>query len=140
MQLEIKHIAPYFPYNLKWKLANGFIGNILYLTKESISFYYGASTTDVYSLSKLRHKPLLRPLSSLTKEITHNGEKFVPIERLDKNIAWFDYMQHLQRLHQYRVYSHVPWDIMEKLLEWHIDVFNLIDQNLAINLETIDKK
>lgn len=71
MNLEIKHLSPYLPYKLK--ILNGW-GDIktltyTYLDDENNGFVVGV-------------KPILNPLSDLTKEIEVNGEKFIPIEKL----------------------------------------------------------
>jgi len=77
--------------------------------------------------------PILRPLSDLTKEIEHNGEKFVPLNELgfkdnyDLAIELF-FKTELEEL---------PVRIFNKLLEWHFDFFGLIEKNDAIDINTI---
>ncbi len=85
-------------------------------------------------------KPILHPLSSLTKEIEINGEKFVPIDILN-NETYFDYEITKQNklvekdeksatiLEDIDVY---PYWIIKYLLEWKFDIYGLIDRNLAI--------
>lgn len=80
-------------------------------------------------------KLLLRPLSDLEKEIEHNGEKFVPVERIEEifglNSQWIGWGGVNDGM------MHFDYEIVHKLLEWHFDVFSLIDQNLAINLNEV---
>ena len=108
-----------------------------YLRYKDVTF--GLDQIKVYKL----------PLSSLTKEIEHNGEKFVPIEWLQRNIksdldiykpsqftlpleieiTTEDYSQTIDLYNGYL--------IVQKLAEWHIDFQNLIEQGLAIDLNTV---
>jgi hypothetical protein len=67
---------------------------------------------------------ICHPLSGLTKEIEHNGERFVPIE-ITGIIDW-----------EYG-YEKLPYWLIQKLFEWHFDVFGLIGSNLAIDINTI---
>jgi len=144
MSLELKHLAPYLPYKLN------FVHNDC--LKKLASLQYGNSVPDdnymelvtctnlVYAkVSEI--KPILRPLSDLTKEIEVNGEKFVPIEKLLEENC-FD----LSKLNQedidsyYHSYlSDVFWCYGDavKLISWHFDVFGLIEKGLAININTL---
>ena len=79
---------------------------------------------------------LIRPLSDLTSEITHNGETFIPIEKLGYTSVLpnpipmlLDDLVNRPRLH--------PYWLIEQLLEWHFDIFGLIQDNLAIDIKTI---
>lgn len=86
-QLTIEHLAPYLPYGL----------NIMHTEKNMMLIISGAyfeANTDNHFKYKLLNwestvksteaKPLLRPLSDLTKEIEHNGKRFIPIELIGK--------------------------------------------------------
>ena len=144
MKLELKHLAPYLPYNLKVSklhvmhtcLGIGSIDHILTTQKEA-------------------YKPILRPLSDLTKEIEINGEKFVPIVELAKiaypDLVWeFDRTRAISEWKKEPAYfffqknsffaclfnNAIPNQIVlfNKLFEWHFDVFGLINQGLALPL------
>lgn len=84
-KLELNHIAGYLPYQLE-SLMNIFGDN------ETKVIIVGANHSQL-ELEGIRQtitefwdyqdvKPILRPLSGLTKEIEVNCEKFVPMERL----------------------------------------------------------
>lgn len=138
MKLELKHLAGYLPYELKYKdIPEGFDGVRILCIKT-----FGWC---------LRHgKPILRPLSDLTKEIEVNGEKFVPIKVLDNSFRPLS-----QDLNIYRFltadleidietedYSQVislmdGFNIVQKLLEWHFDIYGLIENGLAIDINTL---
>lgn len=72
-RLTIKELAPYLPYDLT------VMGNIRGIDTECC-----LTTWNIESHIQGQSKPLLRPLYSLTEEIEHNGEKFVPIIELFK--------------------------------------------------------
>ena len=107
--------------------------------------------------------PFLHPLSDLTKEIEVNGEKFIPMVELLKldNTQWlernpngryskieysqnevlanatFTYQATLSiHLHLKSLENERSWKI-EKLKEWHFDIFGLIDAGLAIDINTV---
>ena len=101
----------------------------------------------------------LRPLSDLKNIIEVNGEKFVPIERLFE----IKYPELVSRGREYYtefvpnwvlcsgnwtatslkislsdIYSNYYW-LVQKLIEWHFDIFGLIEKGLAIDINTLKK-
>lgn len=149
MELELKHLAHYLPfgfkvlraYNKEIMLLNGISAPY---TIEAVELYnyencallaFGGGKIDEYD----DFKPILRPLSDLTKEIEHNGEKFVPYiklyndyPRLTKSEIGF-----LNDLIDKTL--EIEYRIVQKLLEWHFDIHNLIENGLAININTLNK-
>ena len=139
MKLEIKHIAPYLPFEVKvidteaedciWTLhpykdSLDCLTDNEHLSLENFITENNATKTPV-------HKLLLRPLSDLTNEIEVDGEKFIPKEKINlihdlsgNNILNFRTGERIDILC-------LPYFMVEKLFEWHFDVFGLIDQNLA---------
>ena len=82
-QLTIKHLAAYFPYGLKiLRPDNKTILEMVGIIGSSIVFH--EESGDTFGFIGKHNKPILRPLSDLTKEIEVNGEKFVPIIYLAK--------------------------------------------------------
>lgn len=86
------------------------------------------------------HKLLLRPLYQLTNEIEVNGEKFVPIDRIrELGLGHVDYISN-EREYWIKTKTHtgwlnsIPYVIIQKLLSWHFNVFNLHD-NLYEKIE-----
>lgn len=159
-KLELKHLAPYLPYGLKVDLSPLEHFNlddesdvIVYIDE----WMYGFSKNKKVGFSDNHYryvdfnicKPILRPLSDLEKEIDHNGERFVPIKWFESNInksiniylpinkdmdleidiETEDYSQTIDLFDGYIS--------VQKLLEWHFDVFGLIDKGLAIDINTI---
>lgn len=138
---KLKHLAPYLPYGLKIKgNTNGDVEILSMLSDTSVNIK-GRGTSYGMWAEIADVKPILRPLSYLTKEIEHNGEKFVPYKYLKENYLsynkynynWFKNKTNLVNI------KILPYDIIQKLLEWHFDVYNLIPQNLAIDINTLEK-
>lgn len=94
-KLELKHLSPYLPYGVKVSLIDqyGDLEPDLILEIESLGQDYADLSKGFNTMSIHGIKPILRPLSDLTKEIEHNGEKFVPIQELFQ-IAYEDIYTH----------------------------------------------
>ena len=140
MKLELKHLSPYLPYGLKIK----------YLLTDSIQIEqviglgidFVLTTEDDYSLESI--KPILRPLSDLDNEVfieSVSDFEFIPCEVFEDHISgWCDAYNewwNLQYPNFLQMMDSCPYEVMQQLLEWHFDVFGLIDQNLAIDINTI---
>ncbi|KGT09525.1 hypothetical protein NV63_06780 [Elizabethkingia anophelis] len=162
-KLELKDIAPYLQYNLQMQYEPtreiGVLESILHANNEYDELRFGISTmfqSDHYWL----FKPILRPMTDLTKEITHNGETFIPIARLlrmkfpDEPLigrysiikvsksgyprACFEFMSTKEiRIYPFELFD-APYWIIQKLQEWQFDTEKLIERGLAINLNEVD--
>jgi hypothetical protein len=156
MKLELKHLSGYLPYGLNIKILNYqcdyvgieyseitgyyFIGSSLHVN------YKGGSTGKSIDI----FRPILRPLSDLTKEIEVSGEKFVPNYILNnsfragsKDLMPYKYTGYNLELNiETENYSQTidlfdGFLIVQKLLEWHFDIYGLIDAELAIDINTL---
>ena len=128
MKLELKHLAPYLPYGLKVKHESN-ITMLMTCERKQGDFLAIESVIHGYG------KPILRPLSDLTKEITHNGENFVPIEE-------YHYLR-FEEISNYKSggiwLNHIHFREYNVLIELHFDVFGLIEKGLAIDINTLNK-
>ena len=127
MKLELKHLAPYLPCNLE-------IARLTY-EDEYKNKEYNLSTENINEILQYRNlKPILSPLSDLTKEDL--------IEELGTTISHLDWVTE-EREYWIRFYSHnhwlnnIPYEIYSYLIENHFDVFGLIPQGLAIDINTL---
>lgn len=145
-KLTLKELAPYLPYGLKvlvtaWdddseNTPRKHIDTVDSLSEELITLqkhpdYYFNSDMNEIDISIA-----LRPLSDLTKEITHNGETFVPLDVLIEihgNGLDYSYLVSPKNVKEY------SFDIVQSLLEWHFDVFGLIERGLAINVNELEE-
>lgn len=143
-KLTLKELAPYLPYRLKWHLLSAYPGaNPLATIEEMtlvgvdscISFekaseiYLDSDENDVIG------KPILRPLSDLTKEIEIKGKKFIPHQELISIACGM--IVGISSLEEYKDIREVLYWEYEQLIEWHFDVFGLIEKGLAIDINTL---
>lgn len=86
-------------------------------------------------------KPILRPLSDIVNEIEHKGEKFVPLHKLlelsNFDLSKMDNDEILSYKNQFSDLYFLNYTDAQQLFEWHFDIFNLIESNLAIDINTI---
>jgi len=140
-KLELKHLAPYLPYGLKGKYGDS---NTIWTLNPAITeIRYESEELPLYHfISKFPPKPILRPLSDLTREIEVNGERFIPIywfEHNSKDTMYFedDFLRGIVlRGNSYKI-TQCSYNILQILLKWHFDVFGLIEKGLAIDINTL---
>jgi len=114
MKLELKCLAAYLPYGLKGAEYNG-----AYLYElQSVSFEGAGFRLP----ERIDCKPILRPLSDLTKE-----------ELIEQG-----FWHHIDFLtHEKQNPIEAPYFMVEYLLSKHFDVFGLIEAGLAIDINTL---
>lgn len=128
--LELKDICGYLPYGLMQKHYND-VCSFTIATQSCMG-------KDVFHEMPIRFgKPILRPMSDITKEITHRGEKFVPIDVLNDRGRFieFDVAGLL-----YTVGGCMDSDwlmVFDKLNEWMFDYRGLISAGLAVDVNTL---
>lgn len=165
MELELKHLAPYLPYRLKWSLQEMTVFVMTGITSSTL--YTDRGTVLTWPKNPdlpIALFPLLRPLSDLTKPINIDGNCFHPIlflaelaiqnenvkPEIKNSVSFgFDYkivqkpfgkILKVTRLDEWILIisfnepERCKHYIFEKLIEWHFDVFGLIDQGLALPL------
>lgn len=144
MKLELKHLAAYLPYGLQCEVIDMGIKKTLTLNglyEDCSCVFYDSIESHIGYESV---KPVLRNLSDLTKEIEYNGEMFVPCLEIDK-LFDVDFSNELSyciaREDDGIVHIDVmkSYDIAQKLLDWKFDLYSLIENNLAVDIKTIEK-
>ena len=164
MKLTIEHLAAYLPYKIECSYKEySSERKRLKAILTGVSLVDGIETTykrkrngtagDLIgfeghnNINVLEFKLYLHPLSYLTKEIEHNGEKFVPLDLLNSDnypIDYFEDTEHYDYLinwieSKYKTHHihFLPYGLIQQLLEWNFDIFDLINNNLAIDINTI---
>ena len=128
--LELKDICGYLPYGLMQKHYND-VCSFTIATQSCMG-------KDVFHEMPIRFgKPILRPMSDLTEEITHRGEKFVPLDVFNDrgHFIEFDVAGLL-----YTVGGCMDSDwlmVFDKLNEWMFYYRGLISAGLAIDVNTL---
>jgi hypothetical protein len=135
MKLELKHLAPYLPYGLK-VLANQRQRTLHGISQDVAYLYYNGLKPYFFK----EFKPILRPLSEFTYDDIMQIREHLGIgqwcDYYDTYFdAWFD---DACSIHKFVLQC--PYDIMQFFLECKFDVFNLIPQGLAIDINTLNKK
>ncbi len=130
--LELKHLAPYLPYDICMEVRLGRFGWV----KRKLQLDIGHDFK--YLLESGNVRLHLRPLSDLENEIEFNGEKFVPIEYLEDMYYTLDLHKQCKRiLEDSNWINHCDYLLIQDLLEWHFDIFGLIDSGLAIDISSL---
>lgn len=144
----LKAYAAYLPYGVKIE-QGGYrkqIADLIGMVSETISTQervtFKDEDGDIYNGYFYESKLILRPLSDLTKEIEHNGEKFVPVEFLNSELITIDYfedtdhyeylMSWINSVDKSHHINFLPFGLIQKLLEWHFDIFNLREKDCCI--------
>ncbi len=105
------------------------------LGEGEISYLFRSGSTYI-SVSLNHAKLILRPLSDLTKEIEVGGERFVPAGKMITHGFHNPFWYELEKFD----YRHLYAMDLEKLFEWHFDVFGLIEAGLAIDINTLKQE
>ena len=124
MKIELKHLTPYLPYGLVWSVSE---------VDDNRPYNREMTLLNIRELiGYTQRKPILRPLSDLTETIEHGNERFTPSFRIDENCSKGDEPNYQSLIDDPRWCHSLPNYIHVYLLQWHFDVFGLIDKGLAI--------
>ena len=115
-EITLKEWSAYLPYGLKFKTKRG-LDTLSTLSDELINCDF----EEWYSLNKV--KPILYDLSWLTREITHEGETFIPLYKLQKIDKAF-----ILTFIETFGYEELKVEVFELLLEWRFNVFSMPDE------------
>ena len=145
-KLELKHLAPYLPYQLEcygaseiWHLEG------LSHRKIWIKNSRGFQTMD-YGDFEADYSILLHPLSDLTKQIDCPevmGEKFVPAERLFELYGGgYESYKAFNNSFILNLFINgikgLSYEIGELFISWRFDVFDLHSKNLCIYYDELN--
>jgi hypothetical protein len=147
MSIELKQIAPYLPYGLTWFCLDQDSREYEQLPFVSINLAneeleIGGMDIPIDELpypNGLTIKPILRPLSDLTKEIEVNGEKLIPIKGMFLPHGERKILTYWANENKCWMGQQISYLIYQELFEMHFDVFGLIEQGLAIDINTLEK-
>lgn len=159
-RLNIKHIAPYLPYGLKWKFEEeDIIHNVIGLDIADAEVKLISPYNDFGRCSVNDFFPILRPIKTITQEeardllsIVFNCDEFVGLKTNGDSVILkgrisYDLMEltlTIDGVWTYLEIDDIPDNLSTSYLvyEWlfkhHFDVFQLIDKGLAIDKNTIE--
>ena len=122
MKLELKHLAPYMPYGLKYVKYSDNNSPIRHDIMQGVSTNGIYACGDITPLSFKNCKPILRPFSDLTKE-----------ELLRFTVNFRMYYQRKDFAYEMMLVS--DFNIANEL---HLDYRRLIEKGLAIDINTLE--
>lgn len=132
MKLELKHLVGYLPYGLK-----------SYVEYDGHKLIKDINVNNVMCIvdSEVLSKPILRPLSGFERYFsklfdedidvrTFLNEGFITKENQFEDIA--------DMIDNYKI-EWWPHGVIQLALKHHFDIFGLIEQGLAIDINTLNK-
>ena len=123
MKLELKHLAVYFPYAIKLLYCDASTIERLIAISDNDKIYTDLAqdncSEDFLPISD--YKPILRPMSDLPKFI----DEISPVH----NFSNIEILMKAPLTSSYEVF--------ERLVELHFDVFRLIDIGLAVDVNSL---
>ncbi len=142
-ELEPKFLTPYLPYSLK-VVMEGKKTNVAWMSTKNIAVIrpqgIGEYKKIAWTHAHLNIKPILRPLSDLTKEITIDGVTFMPYNFVSTfSRETIDYLREHGEVFQDHSLTVIPYRDAIKLFEWKFDVFRLIQNGLAIDINDLNQ-
>lgn len=127
MKLEIKHLAPYLPYKIQ-----------MMCSKKKRTLTVGGCNFMLAS----QIKPILRPLSDLTKTLFQfeYGNPKTLEDWINGNcdlgqLKWV--LQDIAKEQRQERIMDLPYFVADYLFKYHFDIFGLIEKGLAIDINTI---
>ena len=132
MKLELKHLAPYLPFELQIEHPTMLVG------KREISELRNLGQTNIEVSHRLyvqisNCKPILRPISDLTIKQTI---EFYYLSSLDLEIIDIN-QWHLELIEELKTNQKFQLSQFNKLFKWHFDVFDLISKDLAVSIHDV---
>lgn len=141
MKLELKHLAPYLPYGLKFiHQGHEYLLmqlNILYDQKPLQVNGWSDQQQTLVDVFLEGCEPILHPLSDLLKQ-TKGFDYLIQIvdetdQQCDAYYHWCD--AYIDNPDQSRILQ-APYEVFEILVKKHFDVFGLIPQGLAVDMHS----
>lgn len=167
MKIELKELAGYLPYGLKIiEVADHLPTLLIGIGKDRTGEIFCEVEDFRYPESIYLNikdiKPILHPLSDLTKEREHNGERFIPILRIFGGDDYEKYNCKIDIVDRPILGKRIDisieglegpcisfslknilrngltYESWQQLHEWHFDLYNWIGKGLAIDINTLD--
>lgn len=144
--MKIEEIAPYLPYGVKMIFEKS--GKIIALHGLQCVGSANLSYADYerhYDSTIWNFKLILHPLSDLTKPCLPNGN--IPIDFFDiyeednfeyTDIKTYRLIESISKNNIIHDIKWLPYGVVEKLFEWHFDVFDLIEKGEAVDVNTLN--
>jgi hypothetical protein len=141
-KLEIKHLAAYLPHGLKVYDLTGEIHTMISVVSYGFNKHIMTNMNGMTcTRTNIEHcKPILHPLSKFgDSDDLRKVYEFIGLgkwcEAYDNYFnIWFDDLSNVDKL-----ILQAPYEIFQYFLANHYDVFSLIPDNLAIDINTLNQ-
>lgn len=131
-ELELKHLAPYLPYKLRIKYQER--NQVMNMGQGHSRHWIGIkSVINWQDVNGEPPKPILRPLSDLAEFL----DKSLFVEQWHDE--WIEHFKDFQDKPEEANMLACPYDLFDHLVANHFDVFNLILQGKALDINTIEQ-
>jgi hypothetical protein len=127
MKLTIEHLAPYLPYGLKCK------GKKIYKLIYSIEEACDGDWCTILSTLNGKNKPILRSISSL-----FDNNKIVKVKMEELNCSSKVVFELFYLFMKDKTINDISYETYIVMCKNHIDMFDLIKNNLAIDINTLN--
>ena len=152
MKLELRDLAPYLPYGVKMifeKSGDIRVLNGLFIELGELRFHFNVINR---GQTIWNYKPILRPLSDLNRFgediINEHSINLLISEKYNLEYGTLSHFKGELSIDldgdfdlRYDANKNISFDVMltiqKELLKGHYDIFNLIENNLAIDINTI---
>jgi len=146
-ELDIKHWSAYYPYEVE-VIVDDEEEPCLVVAINIQSIFIDSGCDYAFSDAKM----ILHPLSDIHKEIEHKGKKFIPYEYISGYARDIidEINKEIVRYKKSKAKINIDINILTRnhlqmmpnrdfilLLSYHFDMFNLIPDKLAININTL---
>jgi hypothetical protein len=139
MELEPKHLLPYFPYSLKVKFKNfDSIYDLLSIGDENGIMIISENKLDLDTVGIDGIEPILKPLSIFKEEQIEEIKAFLNHKWCQVYDDYFDALFEHDWLMHTRILM-CPYEILQWFFKNHYDVFGLIEKGLAISYNDLNK-
>lgn len=142
-KLELKHLSPYLPYDLKWYCLDKPSGEFELNYMTGIFSYAGEMQVQVgnYDISleddlendEELFKPILKPKNQILENLISNYDRF---EQWGQE--WINHVLDFQDKLDEVNFDACPYDLMQHLLENHYDLYGLIGKGLAVDINELN--
>ena len=138
MKLELKHLAPYLPYNLTCNILGtaGSLGARLWKKN-----YLTASALNKFENNLEFIQPILKPLLDLDFLITNQFEIYNKDDGGNYSKEIIDLFCY-EKINHSKIsecdFQRLPYECIEFMLRNHYDFFGLIPEGLAISIHNVE--
>lgn len=142
MKLELKYLAPYLPYGVKW-IKRGEHYNTALMSTKNIALIRQDGFCDLWKCKweniPKDCKPILRLLSDAIEEIKKEFIKYDNGKEYDNEVIEFfnsDLIGDIEEIDKLKI-DYLPYGAIKWLIKNRYDTNNLIPEGLAIDVNTL---